>query len=131
MTPPSPSLASTPALTREILVVDDEVLVAQTVGRQLTRLGFRATTCTSPDAALALVIAAPSRFVAVIADFGMPGMNGVALAEAIRAHAPDLPILLATGAIEEEVPASRALAAILCKPYGLAVLSEALALIVT
>ena len=53
----------------------------------------------------------------VIADYAMPGMNGIELARAVRAERPGLPILMATGYAELEPDGQALLDDIIRKPY--------------
>ncbi|WP_444667605.1 response regulator [Cereibacter changlensis] len=80
------------ALTRA-LVVDDRFLERTILERQLTACGIRATLCRSgPDALAELARDGP--FDLVLTDHEMPGMDGCALAEALRANGWTMPLLL-------------------------------------
>jgi DNA-binding NarL/FixJ family response regulator len=56
-----------------------------------------------PQVALAAVRAAPTGVDMVVTDFNMPGMSGLALAEALNALRPDLPIVLSSGYVTDEL----------------------------
>lgn len=78
-----------------IIVVDDEVLIAETLAEILNEEGFEARAVTAADAALKLA----ETFVPDImfSDVIMPGMNGVDLGVKIRAIAPRCQIFLFSG----------------------------------
>ena len=63
----------------------------------------------------------------VLADFAMPEMTGVDLAETIRATRPDLPVILVTGHGNREALKDFGEARILQKPYAEAELKEKIA----
>jgi CheY-like chemotaxis protein len=58
-------------------------------------LGFKVLTATSGDAGVQL--AAMNRVDAVVTDYEMPGMDGVAVASSIKALDPRTPVLLFSG----------------------------------
>ncbi len=78
-----------------ILVVDDEVGFARSMGRSLRRLGHQPTLALHPDDALALF--REQTFDAVITDIDMPEMSGIELARCLRQQRDDLPIAFCTG----------------------------------
>ena len=87
-----------------ILFVDDEPSLAALGGRRLEALGYVATARSDPREALAVFQADPSKFAAVVTDYTMPGLTGVALARELVSIRPDIPIVLLTGFIEELPP---------------------------
>ncbi|HEX6589714.1 MAG TPA: ATP-binding protein [Longimicrobiales bacterium] len=90
--------ASTPLGAGErILCVDDEEAVLFVMTRMLERIGYRAIGCSDPVEALEKFRAAPNGYDAVITDMGMPRMNGVELARALRDIRPHIPIAIASG----------------------------------
>ena len=81
-------------LNRSILVVDDNVDAASTLGALLTLQG--ASVAVAHDGAQALAVVRQHRPEAVVMDIGMPVMNGYEAARAIRAAMPDdAPTLIA------------------------------------
>ena len=84
-----------------VLVVDDEISLAQMCGRRLESLGYRVTVESDPLHALGTFSARPADFDLVLSDYLMPGMVGLDLARAIHNIRPDVPIALLTGFIEE------------------------------
>lgn len=81
-----------------ILLVDDEAMVIDSHTAYLQgRAGFRVTPFLDPLEALEAFRASPRDFDMVVTDMSMPGINGLDLAEAIRALDAEIPILLCTG----------------------------------
>lgn len=79
-----------------ILVVDDDALITLNTVDVLKERGHHALEAFSGAEALSLIDKHPD-IGALITDYAMPGMNGVELAEAVRALRPGLPVLLTTG----------------------------------
>lgn len=77
-----------------VLVVDDNVDAATTLGILLESAGYQVQTCFDGPTALA----AADRFEpdACVLDINMPGMDGYELARRLRQAAPDRPPVLAT-----------------------------------
>ena len=142
--PPSPAddqakarveriVAPTPAGSAEmdttnarILVVDDEPAVANSMKRMLSRAGFEVEVVSDGAAAVARARSGPP-LALVISDQTMPGLKGDQVAEQIRAFAPRLPIVIASGYAEvltEERMATLRIAAVLEKPFSIARLLE-------
>ena len=104
------------SLTRA-LVVDDQFINRTILERQLKTCGMAAVMCRSGAEALA-VLAGDANFDVVLTDHEMPDMNGLALAEAIRARGLEMPLVLLSSnpAAAREGPGAAHLAAILQKP---------------
>lgn len=84
---------------RIILVVDDDVPVAEFLRLALEQQGYRPTVRLDPQLALEWVAQSqPPPDVALI-DFLMPRMTGVELAGRLREMVPGLPLILLTGSI--------------------------------
>src|SRR5438552_11574586 len=79
---------------RQILVVDDEALVRESVAMLLKTDGHAVTSADSGQQALSLF--QPGRFDLIITDFRMPAMNGEQLAVAIKAQSPAQPVVMLT-----------------------------------
>lgn len=114
---------------QRLLVVDDEPdLVALTV-EMLRGLGYAPEGLTDPEAALRAVQAEPDAFAAVISDEVMPGLTGTQLTEALRVHAPHLPVLLLSGyggALLAQRASAAGVRRVLSKPVQRAPLAHAL-----
>ena len=118
-----------------VLLVDDEDIVRRVAERALLRQGFRVLAAPTAEAALALLEqGAPSPLAAVVTDLVMPGMDGAALVQAVRARLglPRLPAVLVSGYAAEELRDK--LAAVpgagqtrfLAKPYDIYELADVL-----
>ena len=81
----------------EVLIVDDEPLVAEYAYTLLDRNGYRCTYYTDSRAALAAFRAAPSRFSILITDLTMPHLTGLDLIGEIRSMNENLPVIILTG----------------------------------
>ena len=79
----------------EILVVDDEPMLADTLAIIFQRAGYTATAVYSGEEALALITARQPAL--VVTDVVMPGMDGVALAKTVRTSYPTCRVLLFSG----------------------------------
>jgi CheY-like chemotaxis protein len=79
-----------------VLVVEDNPEVLSVCVSMLEQLGYETSAVSGAMAALDVI--EHKSFDLVVSDIVMPGgMDGAALANAIRARKPELPILLATG----------------------------------
>lgn len=78
--------------TNKILVVDDNAITARWVGYVTGRVGFNVALAANGEEALSRL--AKERFVTVISDVEMPGMNGFELLQNIRLRYPGMPVIL-------------------------------------
>lgn len=79
-----------------ILLVDDDLLVSNGTAAMIEDLGHTVIEANTPEHALDVILS--DRPVdLVITDYAMPGMTGLELARRARVHAPELPIVLASG----------------------------------
>jgi CheY-like chemotaxis protein len=90
-------VAALPGGTERILFVDDEASLAAMGQAMLVELGYEVVACVSSLEALETFRAAPHSFALVITDYTMPVLTGEALARALRAIRPDVPIILCSG----------------------------------
>ena len=88
---------------KHVLYVDDEEAIVSLMKRLLERRGYRVSGYTDPKEAVAAVGADPGRYDLVVTDYNMPGMTGVEVAKALKTVRADLPVLLASGYITEEL----------------------------
>ena len=112
-----------------ILFVDDEPVVREVARSVLRRLNFEPLTAT--DGADGLIKAAENRskLRAVITDFHMPHMNGLNFVRALRRMLPAIPVIVASGQLEEAVAGefkTLGVSARLDKPFTEGQLAEAL-----
>ena len=80
-----------------ILLVDDEAPLLDLLKKYLERLGYEVDACPTPESALALFEADPSRYSLVLTDLTLPGMNGEEMVVRMRARAPKLRVIIASG----------------------------------
>ncbi|MFT4172303.1 MAG: sigma 54-interacting transcriptional regulator [Rhodocyclaceae bacterium] len=105
----------------KILLVDDDPDLLRLLTIRLKATGFDITTAAHAEGALALL--AGSRPDVLVTDLRMPGMDGMALFEAVRQSHPSLPVIVLTahGNIPEAVEATRrGVFGYLTKPYDAA-----------
>jgi len=110
-----------------ILLVDDEEVLRDVGRRQLELLGYRVTTASDGDQALALLQEREGRFDLLITDRSMPGMAGDELARMVHGADPTLPIILTSGRdphLSEADLASAGIRKLLPKPHSLANLAH-------
>jgi two-component system response regulator GlrR len=111
-----------------ILVVDDDPDLLRLLGMRLGAAGYRVEGVPSAEAALdALALRRPQL---VISDVQLPGADGLALFDAIRARHPSLPVILLTahGTIPDAVEATaRGVYTYLTKPFDGKALLETVA----
>lgn len=79
-----------------VLLVEDEPAVRETVAGMLTTIGFTTLVAADGPAALRIMDAGHS-FDVLLTDVVMPGMDGIQLAELVRARRPSTPVVLVTG----------------------------------
>ncbi|MGE5199566.1 MAG: response regulator [Rhodospirillaceae bacterium] len=83
------------AAGRKVLVVDDEVVAANSVRRTLNRRGFRVDEAFSGREALNRIL--NEMYDLVLLDMKMPDTNGLELLPTIKKHRPRLPVVMVTG----------------------------------
>jgi CheY-like chemotaxis protein len=108
----------------QVLVVDDDPIVAAGTAAMLEDLGHHAIEVASAELALAVLGSHPD-IDFVITDHAMPGMTGTELAERISRLWPRLPVVLASG--YAELPADNLGLPRLSKPYRQEELARVLA----
>lgn len=103
-----------------ILLVDDNIDCLHMLGLFFRMSGYTTASATNGDEALLLLSEWP--FKLMITDYIMPGMNGLRLCERAKMIAPELSIIMITGADQEQLlPMARKLGicAVLPKPFNL------------
>jgi PAS domain S-box-containing protein len=113
---------------QNVLLVDDERQVLETLEEMLDFCNYRVTVTGNGMEALETFQADPDAFDAVVTDLTMPGMTGVQLARAIQAIRPATPVVLCTGYKEAmaETEHLGGIRKVLLKPVGMKALSGAL-----
>jgi DNA-binding response OmpR family regulator len=105
------------------LIVDDEPLLAQLVGRVLSSAGYLPLVASDSASALRALEGANGRVPIALIDVRLPGQSGAALADVIRTRFPETGILFIAGNPRDAGdPASYAL---LPKPFTMTELMEA------
>jgi CheY-like chemotaxis protein len=87
-------------VSRRILLVDDNVFVADTINHLLTRAGHTITYAQNGEEALALCTdngTDAGLFDMIVTDQNMPGMTGVELIRRVRATGMSLPVVVVSG----------------------------------
>jgi len=108
-----------------VLVVDDDIENRYLTAQQLRTNGFMVHEACSAAEALRLLTTS-IRFDAIVTDYQMPGdMNGIELADAIRARSPSMPIVIVSGADISSVVAGKGME-FFSKPFSIATLVHAL-----
>lgn len=113
----------------QILIVDDENVIAMLLREGLRRAGYSVATASSGDQALEMAL--EMRPELVVSDVQMPGMNGFGLVAKLNALLPDTACILMSGhafsfpeSSREELEGLK-LATILRKPFQMGVLLAA------
>ena len=117
----SPISDSRPA----VLLVEDDVLIAELAAGALEGAGFEVTSVTAAEDGLGLAVM-DVPFDALVTDIDLAGaLDGWELAEALREMQPGLPVVYASGGAEMDDPRAVADAAFVPKPYNPLSLCEA------
>lgn len=121
------SMTACPVPKRNILVVDDDALVCETVTMILRFDGHHVDTAGSGAEALAAF--EPGKFDLVFTDYSMPVMTGGELATAIKLRSASQPIVMLTAYPEKLQSPGQDLTGIdlfIGKPFEIASLREAI-----
>ena len=113
-----------------VLVVDDDSVVLQTLAAMLAHRGYEPLPAGGGDEAIGVCRARPGGVAAAVLDVRMPGMDGPATLDALRALVPGLPCVFVsghTGDYSETDLLARGGTAVLGKPVGLVQLGAAVA----
>ncbi len=113
----APVATSAPHQPR-LLVVDDDADMLRLLSIRLNAAGYRVSAVSTAEAALAQLEIERPRL--VLSDVRLPGRDGLALFDEIRARHPSLPVILLTahGTIPDAVEATaRGVFTYLTKPY--------------
>lgn len=78
-----------------ILIVDDDIVVRDSLGKWFESEGFRVSI--APGAAAALEMLAGRRFDLALVDIKMPGVDGIELQAKLREIDPSMPVIIMTG----------------------------------
>ncbi len=78
-----------------ILIVDDDIVVRDSLGKWFESEGFQVSI--APGAAAALEMLASRRFDLALVDIKMPGVDGIELQAKLREIDPAMPVIIMTG----------------------------------
>ncbi|MBG88632.1 MAG: hypothetical protein CMO80_17265 [Verrucomicrobiales bacterium] len=115
---------------QRIILVDDKAEMIELGAEMLELLGYRVTTYTQPEAALAAVKQTPDQIDLLITDLTMPRMTGKYLAREVSKARSDLPLVLSSGFrgdLDRDQARELGFSAVLGKPYNLKELSDTFA----
>jgi PAS domain S-box-containing protein len=110
----------------QILVVDDNIDVAEVLSGMIEAAGAIAIALADPVEALELIRENPGLWSALVTDFDMPDLNGEQLAKAAAASTPPLPSVLVTALPERNTWAPGVFHAVHAKPVAAADLIQSL-----
>jgi PAS domain S-box-containing protein len=88
---------------RRVILLDDNQELVSALVRMLSRLGYRASGHTVPQAALDAVRAEPQTVDVFVSDYKIPGMSGLDVARELSRIRPDLPVVIISGYIDNEL----------------------------
>jgi two-component system cell cycle sensor histidine kinase/response regulator CckA len=118
---------SRPRGSGTLLIVDDEDLVRGAAARALSTIGYTVLSAASGEEGVSMLRAHQGTIRGVLLDVVMPGMNGSETHRALRAIAPELPIVMTSGlanADEALATVDRRLTGFIAKPWGVRALAE-------
>jgi len=94
-------------MSGQVLIVDDDQSMVETLTKAMTRRGFSVTWKTSAPEALKVLD--EQDFDVVVTDLHMEGMNGLDFCERLTANRPDVPVVMITafGSLDSAVSAIR------------------------
>jgi len=119
------------ARSLQVMLVDDDDLIRESTEALLEILGCQITALASGEEALARIAAGAQPGI-VILDLNMPGLGGAGTLPRLRALRPALPVLLATGRVDQaalDLVEADPLVFLLSKPYSMRELQAQLDLI--
>jgi two-component system NtrC family sensor kinase len=115
-----------PGSGMSVLVVEDNIELANFAADGLTELGYSITLVDNAADALAELVVDMDRFDVVFSDVVMPGMTGLELARAIRDRGIGVPVVLTTGYSEALAQEGNHGFDLVQKPYSIEELSQIL-----
>ncbi len=83
-------------MNENLLIVDDDEILRESLAVVLTNRGYQCTQCENAEQALELLKQRSNEFDAVISDIAMPGMSGLELMEKVAEFNPRLPFIIIT-----------------------------------
>ena len=100
--------SAAPAVTANILVIDDEASIRESLEVLLSLEGYKATMAVDGEEGLRMIEA--NNFDLVLLDLALPGQSGLELLPQIKERQPELPVIMITayGTVDNVVEAVRA-----------------------
>jgi signal transduction histidine kinase/ActR/RegA family two-component response regulator len=105
---------------RTVLVVDDEADCRDTIAAMLSANGFSIVAADSGNEAMRQIEQGLT-FDLLLVEFALPDMNGIELAQAVRARWPSFPVVFSTGGDSERIAGERW---VLTKPFRMRALID-------
>jgi CheY-like chemotaxis protein len=123
--PVAPSLDAVAAVgTFNVLVVDDEPDVCESLAAMVAAMGHEVTT--ARDGLEAVAIAANQPIDVIVTDLGMPGINGIELASRVASVKPHVAVVLMTAwAVDFGPEPPPGIGSIVAKPATMVALQQA------
>ena len=103
-----------PGRGEHVLYVDDDATMVIVASRLLERAGYRVSAHADARAAVAAVRAQPGDFDIVVTDYNMPEFSGLDVAREMALIRPDLPVVICSGFITDELREQARLAGVRC-----------------
>jgi len=125
----TPASGPSTANGARILFVDDEQQLVTVTKRLLERQGFKVAAFVDAAQALDALRADPAGFDLIVTDANMPAISGVELAAQAHALRAELPVLLTSGYVSDELrvkAAAAGITGIVHKPSTLQALLQAI-----
>ncbi len=88
---------------KRVLYVDDDEALVLLVQRVLKQLGYRASGYMAGHDAVEAIRFDPLGFDLVVSDYNMPGMSGLDVATEVRSIRPDLPVVIFSGHVTNQL----------------------------
>jgi len=126
-TKPAVDIECLPGGKENILLVDDEYMIADTMKIMMEQLGYKVKAYTESSRALDVFESNPQAFDLVITDMTMPGMTGDLLARKIQDVREDTPVIICTGfnsRVDPELLKNKGICEILTKPVRTSTLAK-------
>lgn len=115
-------------ILQQVLLVDDDPLIAEALAMALEQRGRRTIVCSDPDAAeIYLASAEVTHVVSDVQFSGEFGFEGLQFLSTLRANRPDRPVILISGAASDRLAKNaleRGATAVLRKPFEIEALEE-------
>lgn len=115
---------------QQVLLVDDDPLIAEALAMALEHPGRRTIVCSDPDAAeIYLANAEVTHVISDVQFSGEFGFEGLQFLSSLQAQRPERPVILITGAANERLAENalqRGATAVLRKPFDISALEKLL-----